>query len=98
MVAPAGINAVSGPDRTKGGGSFFRVFQSFIFIIKNISGNAHQIRLLGINCIYKKFCIFFSDAVAKMNICKQDDLKGISSFHLLIYFHIISFCLKIPLI
>lgn len=42
--------------------------------------------------------MFFSDTVTEMNVCEQDDLQGVHSLHLLVYFHIISFCLNIPLI
>lgn len=98
MVAPTGINAVSGFQRTENGRCFFRVFDPFIFVIKNIAGNTDQIRIFGVDLFYKKPGMFFSDTVTEMNVCEQDDLQGVHSLHLLVYFHIISFCLNIPLI
>ena len=98
MVAPAGINSVSGFQRTKNGRCFFGVFDPFVFVVKNIAGNADQIRIFGVDLFYKKFGMFFPDAVSEMNICKQDDFQRIHSLHLLVYFHIISFCLNIPLV
>ena len=90
MVAPAGINSVSGFQRTKNGRRFLGIFDPLIFVVKNITGNADQIRIFGVDLFYKK--------LSEMNICKQDDFQRIRSLHLLVYFHIISFCLNIPLV
>ena len=65
MVAPAGINAVSGFQRTENGRCFFRVFDPLIFVIKNITGNTDQIRIFGVDLFYKKFGMFFPDAVSE---------------------------------
>ena len=73
MVAPTGINAVSGFQRTENG-RFFSGFDPSYSLSKNIAGNTDQIRIFGVDLLQEVRHVF-SDTVTEMNVCEQDDLQ-----------------------
>ena len=89
MVAPAGIYPISGFNGFQCVTHSFRIADGIVIIIKNISCNTDNIRILGIDLFYHFLCMSAVNAVTEMGICKKDDLKGIHVLHLFVDGHFI---------
>ena len=52
MIAIAGIDSIAAPNLPEQRNQRIRVLQSFVFIIEDITGNYHKIRIFRIDLIH----------------------------------------------
>ena len=76
MVAPAGVCAVPALDTGQNVSHLIRVLDRVVIIVEEISGNADEIDILGVNGVYDLSYMGLRGVVSKVKIRDQGDLKS----------------------
>ncbi len=89
MVSVAGINPVPAPDTGQNLRQFLRILQRVIFIVKNIAGDHHKIRIFPVDLLHHLPDLADSHTVAHVQVCRQNDFQGIQVPRLLVHIQLI---------
>ena len=102
MITPTGIDAIVGFYFFQNFFHFCRFHNGIIFIIKNISGNTYEIRILFVDFSNNLFGMNNTCIIAEMSVCQENYFHGIHIWNLFVYSYLVGghcnfFCMKNPI-